>query len=166
MRGTPAFGALAGKIPDGPSAPLTGLPDAAAGDIAGAQSCHFNNLLYWIDIRQYIWQPSRQCLCHFALSVVKMTDFCGEALLNGLSALAIRQPGLAAIQVEGITVPKPPPDPLLSVRAAVILLLALVTGGAAGVLGYLAHRSFPGALLIARSAAGGAIMLFNAMIGR
>jgi|HubBroStandDraft_2_1064218.scaffolds.fasta_scaffold21207_3 hypothetical protein len=63
-------------------------------------------------------------------------------------------------------VPKPPPDPLLTVRAAVILLLALIAGGVAGVLGYLAHRSFPGALLIAGSAAGGAIMLFNNMIDR
>ena len=62
--------------------------------------------------------------------------------------------------------PKPSPDPLLTVRAAVVLLLALITGVAAGVLGYLAHRSFPGALLIGGSAAGGAIMLFNTMIGR
>jgi hypothetical protein len=60
----------------------------------------------------------------------------------------------------------PSPDPLLTVRAALILLLALVVGGTAGTLAYLAHYSFPAAVLMGGSAAGGAILLFNTMIGR
>jgi hypothetical protein len=63
-------------------------------------------------------------------------------------------------------VPKPSADPLLTVRTAVILLLALIIGSAAGALGYMAHRSVPGAVLIGGSAAGGAILLFNTAIGR
>jgi hypothetical protein len=63
-------------------------------------------------------------------------------------------------------VPKPSADPLLTVRAAVILLLALIVGSVAGVLGYMAHRSFPEAALIAGSATGGAVLLFNNVIGR
>lgn len=59
-----------------------------------------------------------------------------------------------------------PGDPLLTVRAAVILLLALLTGATAGVLAYLAHRSVPGAALTGGGAAGGAILLFNTVIGR
>jgi hypothetical protein len=56
--------------------------------------------------------------------------------------------------------------PLLTVRAALILLLALVTGAAAGILGYLSQRSVPAAVLVAGSAAGAALMLFNSLIGR
>lgn len=62
--------------------------------------------------------------------------------------------------------PRPSPDPLLTVRATVILLLALIVGAAAGGLTYLAHRSLPGAVLVGGSATGGAILLFNTMIGR
>lgn len=59
-----------------------------------------------------------------------------------------------------------PAGPLLTVRAAVILLLALLTGTIAGVLAYLANHSAPGAVLTGGGAAGGAILLFNTMIGR
>jgi hypothetical protein len=59
-----------------------------------------------------------------------------------------------------------PGDSLLTVRAAVILLLALLTGTAAGVLAFLAYHSAPGAILTGGSAAGGAILLFNTVIGR
>lgn len=58
------------------------------------------------------------------------------------------------------------PDPLLSVRAAVVLLLALIVGGSAAALTYLAHRSVPGAVLIGGSATGAATLLFNGLIGR
>lgn len=61
---------------------------------------------------------------------------------------------------------RPPVDPLLTVRAAVILLLAFVVGSAAGILGYMAHRSFPDAVLVGGSAAGSAILLFNSTVGR
>jgi hypothetical protein len=63
-------------------------------------------------------------------------------------------------------VPKPTPEPLLTVRAALILLLALIAGAAAGALTYLGHRSVPAAVLVAGSASGGALMLFNSLIGR
>ena len=61
--------------------------------------------------------------------------------------------------------PQSPPDPLLTVRAAVILLwrhrrrVRWSTG-------HLAHRSFPDAVLAGGSAMGGATLLFNSVIGR
>jgi hypothetical protein len=55
--------------------------------------------------------------------------------------------------------------PLLTVRAALIFLLALTVGTAAAVLAYLATRSAPGAALTGGSAAGGAILLFNSVVG-
>jgi hypothetical protein len=65
-----------------------------------------------------------------------------------------------------IHVPNPPADPLLTVRAAVVLLLSLLAGVSAAVLTYLAYHSVPGAVLAGGSAAGGAILLFNTVIGR
>lgn len=59
-----------------------------------------------------------------------------------------------------------PPGPLLSVRAAVVLLLALLTGLCACGLAYLAGHSVPGALLLGGSTGGGAVMLFHNVIGR
>ena len=59
-----------------------------------------------------------------------------------------------------------PPGPLLSVRAALVLLLSLLAGLCACGLAYLAGHSLPAALLMGGSAAGGAIMLFNSVIGR
>lgn len=58
------------------------------------------------------------------------------------------------------------PGPLLSLRAAVVLLLALLVGLSACVLAYLAGHSLPAALLAGGSATGGAVMLFNSVIGR
>jgi hypothetical protein len=63
-------------------------------------------------------------------------------------------------------VPKPPADPLLTVRAAVVLLLSLLAGVSAAVLTYPAYHSAPGAVLAGGSAAGGAVLLFNTVIGR
>ena len=59
-----------------------------------------------------------------------------------------------------------PSNTLLSLRAAVILLLALATGGAAGILAYLAHRSVPAAALVGGGVVGSATVLFNNLIGR
>ncbi len=59
-----------------------------------------------------------------------------------------------------------PPGPLLSVRAAVVLLLALVVGLCACGLAYLANHSLPAAALVGGAAAGGALMLFHTVIGR
>jgi hypothetical protein len=59
-----------------------------------------------------------------------------------------------------------PAGPLLTVRAAVILLLALVVGVLAGGLSYLTDHSVPGAVLWGGSAAGGAMLLFHTVIGR
>jgi hypothetical protein len=58
------------------------------------------------------------------------------------------------------------PGPLLTVRAAVVLLLALVVGVLAGVLSFLAEHSVPAAVLWGGGAAGGALMLFHSIIGR
>jgi hypothetical protein len=59
-----------------------------------------------------------------------------------------------------------PPGPLLTVRAAVILLLALVVGVLAGGLSYLTDLSVPHAVLWGGGAAGGALLLFHTVIGR
>jgi hypothetical protein len=58
------------------------------------------------------------------------------------------------------------PGPLLTVRAAVVLLLALVVGVLAGVLSFLVDHSVPSAVLWGGGAAGGALMLFHSIIGR
>lgn len=58
------------------------------------------------------------------------------------------------------------PGPLLTVRAAVLLLLALVVGVLAGGLSYLADHSVPSAVLWGGGAAGGALALFHTLIGR
>jgi hypothetical protein len=53
---------------------------------------------------------------------------------------------------------------LLTIRAAVVLLLALVVGVLAGVLAYLKNRSVPGAVLLGAGAAGGAVIFFDELI--
>jgi hypothetical protein len=63
-------------------------------------------------------------------------------------------------------VSKPSADPLLTVRAAVVLLLALLAGAAAAVLTYLEYHSVPGAGLAGGAAGGSAILLFNSVIAR
>ena len=50
---------------------------------------------------------------------------------------------------------KPTPEPLLSVRTSLILLLAFIAGATATVLACLARNPLPGALLVGGSAAGG-----------
>lgn len=60
-----------------------------------------------------------------------------------------------------------PPGPLLSVRTAVVLLLAVLVGLCARRLAYLANHSLPADALVGGGAtAGGALMLFHAVIGR
>ena len=61
--------------------------------------------------------------------------------------------------------PNPAPEPLLTVRASLILLLAFMVGTTATVLACLARNPLPGALLIGGSATGGALLLFNSLIG-
>jgi hypothetical protein len=63
-------------------------------------------------------------------------------------------------------VSNPPADPLLTVRAAVIFLLALLAGTVATVLTYLDSHSVPDAFLAGGGAVGGAVLLFNSVIGR
>lgn len=60
---------------------------------------------------------------------------------------------------------KPASDRLLSVRAALILLLGVVVGGIAGALAFMARHSVPESFLSGGAAAGGAIALFDRMIG-
>ncbi len=62
-----------------------------------------------------------------------------------------------------------PPTPtasLLTVRAALILLLAFVIGLLAGGLCYLIDHSLPWAVLYGGGAASCAVALFNSIIGR
>jgi hypothetical protein len=58
----------------------------------------------------------------------------------------------------------PSPGPLLSVRAALILLIAIVTGLVAGVLGYLAHGGIAAAALIGGGGVSGALALCQTLI--
>jgi hypothetical protein len=53
----------------------------------------------------------------------------------------------------------PPSDPLLSVRAALVLLIAIVVDLVTGTLGYFADGGIATAVLIGGSAAGGALAL-------
>mgnify|MGYP001124145742 CR=1 FL=1 len=59
-----------------------------------------------------------------------------------------------------------PHSPLLPLRAALVLLLSLVVGLIAGFLSYLADGSVPTAALIGGGAAGGALALFDRIVGR
>ncbi|GIM97156.1 hypothetical protein Ato02nite_089490 [Paractinoplanes toevensis] len=58
------------------------------------------------------------------------------------------------------------PEPLVSLRAAVILLLALVAGATAGVLTYWAGHPLAAAAVGGGGAAGGGLLLFNTVVGR
>jgi hypothetical protein len=59
------------------------------------------------------------------------------------------------------------PDALLTVRAAVVLLFALLIGGTAAVLAYLDGRSVPAAALVGGTALGAALaLLHNTVIAR
>ena len=70
---------------------------------------------------------------------------------------------------DSTSMPTPPadePTPLLTVRATVILLLALLIGITAGLLTYLAQHSVPEAILTGGGATGAATALLNTIIGR
>ncbi|MEU7761614.1 MULTISPECIES: hypothetical protein [Micromonospora] len=58
------------------------------------------------------------------------------------------------------------PEPLLSVRTTMVLLLAAVAGIATGVLAGLAGQPLPAAALVGGGAAGGAVALFHSLIAR
>lgn len=60
----------------------------------------------------------------------------------------------------------PPPGPLLSVRAALVLLIAVVVGLVAGTLGYIASGGLATAALIGGGGAGSALALFHSLLGR
>ncbi len=64
------------------------------------------------------------------------------------------------------TRPSPSPDPLLTPRAALVLLIAIVVGLVAGGLGYLAHDDVPTATLIAGGAVAGTVALAHNLLGR
>ena len=58
----------------------------------------------------------------------------------------------------------PSPEPLLTVRAAVVVLLALVIGLIAGGLGFLAYRDAATAALVGGAAAGFGLQLFHGLL--
>ncbi len=57
-----------------------------------------------------------------------------------------------------------PPGPLLTVRAAVVVVLALNVGVLAGALSFLADPSVPVAVLCGSGAAGTALLLFHTLV--
>jgi hypothetical protein len=57
-------------------------------------------------------------------------------------------------------------DPLLTLRAAFILLAAVIAAVAAGALVYLMNGSVPGAVLTAGSAIATVIIFLNTIVGR
>jgi hypothetical protein len=59
-----------------------------------------------------------------------------------------------------------PPGPLLSVRSAFILMLALFVAITAGVLSYLSAHDLPAAVLVAGGASAGATLLFHTLLAR
>ncbi len=58
----------------------------------------------------------------------------------------------------------PSPGPLMTVRTAVILLLAFIIGLLAGGMSYLVDPSVPAAVLVGGGAAGSALLLFHSVI--
>jgi hypothetical protein len=54
----------------------------------------------------------------------------------------------------------------LSLRSALVLVIAVVVGISAGVLSYLSSHDVPGAVLVGGGAAGAATILFHAVLGR
>lgn len=59
---------------------------------------------------------------------------------------------------------QPDPEPLLSVRTALVLLLAAVIALLAGVLSYLAQHEVATAVLVGGGAGGGAVALFHGLL--
>jgi hypothetical protein len=59
-----------------------------------------------------------------------------------------------------------PGGPLLTVRAAVVLVAAGIVGLIAGGLAHLADHSLPEAVLVGGGAAGAALLLFHTLIDR
>jgi hypothetical protein len=60
----------------------------------------------------------------------------------------------------------PNPGPLLSIRAAVVLLVAAIIGLIAGMLGFFAYGVIATAVLVGGGAAGGAAALFHGLLDR
>lgn len=58
------------------------------------------------------------------------------------------------------------PGPLLSVRSAFVLMLALVVAIIAGVLSYLSAHDLPAAILVTGNAGAGAMLLFHTLLTR
>jgi hypothetical protein len=57
------------------------------------------------------------------------------------------------------------PEPLLTLRATVILMASLIISGITGILTYLESASLPEACLAAGPACAAAVMLLNVIIG-
>ena len=58
------------------------------------------------------------------------------------------------------------PGPLLTVRAMVVLMLALLTGVIAGLLSYLSAHDIPASSLVGGGAAAAALVLFHSLLER
>lgn len=60
----------------------------------------------------------------------------------------------------------PPPEPLLTVRAAVVLLTAALVGLVAGALSYLTNLNVPTAVLVGGGAAAATLTLVHAILAQ
>jgi len=58
------------------------------------------------------------------------------------------------------------PEPLLSLRSTVVLMLAVLAGIGAGILSAVAGQPVPAAVLVGGGACSGALMMFHRLIGR
>jgi len=56
-------------------------------------------------------------------------------------------------------------EPLLSVRATLVLLSAFVVGLLAGLVAYFVERSLAGAVMVGGASAGAAVGLFHQLVG-
>ena len=61
---------------------------------------------------------------------------------------------------------EPPHEPLLSVRAAVVFLLAILSGLGAGVLAHIAEHNVAESILTGSAATATALLVFNQLIAR
>ncbi|MET8848701.1 hypothetical protein [Amycolatopsis sp. NPDC004625] len=75
-------------------------------------------------------------------------------------------PGPASRDPEWPMPRKPVPPPVVTVRQAVVLLLALVCGLTVGVLTYLAGGNLPAAILAGLSSFGGAVVFLHRAVDR
>src|SRR5687768_12356121 len=92
----------------------------------------------------------------------------GRSFESGLDTTSIARPnGRAEGEAIPVTTSKAPqPDPLVPLRSALIVLIAIIIGGVLGGLTFWANQSLPQALFAGLAGAAGALLPLDKMIGR